>query len=180
MSSVPCQRPISSILSWDATQCKQRGTSDSHVRQSARRNFTNVKASFLQLNVDSSFTSSTWRMNFTEYASKCNQSKNQQQKYETVWNSNAYEPWGLHKYCKLTTSYYDFLKFTSHTYLIKTRYIAISTDNTKCTFCTKFECFQLFQHLTAANTLHNAWTGDVDVASTSLAGLLHECEFRSH
>ena len=64
-----------------------------------------------------------------------------------IWNSMEFkhEIWGLHKYCKLTTSYYDFLKFTSHTYLIKTRYTAISIDNTKCTFCTKFvfSCFSI-------------------------------------
>lgn len=72
------------------------------------------------------------------------------------------------------------LQFAFHTYLIKTWYIAISIGKAKCTLCTKLKSFQLFKHFCIANNLHNAWTGDIDAVSTSLAGFTCECEFWSH
>lgn len=95
-------------------------------------------------------------------------------KAKLIWNSNT----ECEAYINIANQLV--LQFAFHTYLIKVWYIAISIGKAKCTLCTKLKSFQLFKHFCIANSLYNAWTGDIDVVSTSLAGLTCECEFWSH
>lgn len=135
------------MLHWDATQREQRVTGGSCRTFSAGRDSTDAKTIFLQLYVDRVHLCVFHQRDKFHWLYINTRSKlksTAKKKNQLIWNSNTYEIWGLHKYCKSTTLYYNFLKFTFHTYLIKIRYLAISTGNAKCAFCTKFKCLQPF------------------------------------